>query len=234
MIPIALVAATVASYAVGWLIGVPALLPVLNTLASFPFMVAALRRGDLRLAVVRMLLWSLTLAMVATMSAYLAPWRAGAIFVGADAYRNQMMAWVISGIGAENTPATFIPQQLGHAAIFTLLALVTGGAAAMAMGAVLMNQMGTYVGSLSAAGAHPIATAVLGWHPWAVIRIVSFVTLGVVLSVPLLSKLLDVRVERTLARRLAALSCAGLVADIVLKTLFAAAWRRLLLHVLGW
>ena len=38
MVPIAIVAATLISYAAGWAIGVPVLLPILNTLASYPFM----------------------------------------------------------------------------------------------------------------------------------------------------------------------------------------------------
>src|SRR5580765_3806794 len=46
----ALVAATVASYAVGWALNSPPVVPLLNVLASYPFMVAALRRGDVRLA----------------------------------------------------------------------------------------------------------------------------------------------------------------------------------------
>ena len=234
MSAVLIVLLTLISYAAGWLAGIPILVPILNTLASFPFMIAALRRGDLRLAVARMLLWALTLAVVSTLIAFVTPWRAGVLFVGAGAYRDQMMGWVISGVGAESTPSIFIPQQLAHAAVFAVLALLTAGAVAMAMGAVLMNQMGTYVGSLAAASAHPAVTALLGWHPWAVIRVVSFVTLGVVLSVPLLSKLFAVRIEWQLARRLAILSCLGLIADIVLKTLLATMWRRLLWEVLGW
>ena len=46
IVPIAITLATLASYAAGWVMGVPLVLPVLNTLASIPFMVAALSRGD--------------------------------------------------------------------------------------------------------------------------------------------------------------------------------------------
>ena len=48
--PLAIVLGTLVSYALGGAIGRPLVVPVLNTAASFPFMVAALRRGDLRLA----------------------------------------------------------------------------------------------------------------------------------------------------------------------------------------
>ena len=38
MLGLWIVLATMLSYAVGWAIGVPVLLPILNTLASYPFM----------------------------------------------------------------------------------------------------------------------------------------------------------------------------------------------------
>ena len=106
----------------------------------------------------------------------------------------------MTGRGAESDPARFIPQQAAHAGVFAALALVSGGVLALAMGAVLMNYMGHYVGTLAAASAHPLPVLVLGWHPWAVIRIVSFVTIGVVLSAPLLSWLGGFRVDRRVAR----------------------------------
>ena len=179
---------------VGWAIGVPLLVPILNTLASFPFMVLALKRGDLRLAVARMLLWALTMGVRATLLSYARPAQTDALFLRGEAYRTEMFAWVVTGQGAESTPSQFIPQQAGHAVLFSALALATGGVAAMPMGAVLMNYMGHYVG---AGGRQPASGADddPGWHPWAVIRVISFVMIGVVLSAPLLSRLGKFRVE---------------------------------------
>jgi hypothetical protein len=229
-----IVLATVASYAVGWVVRLPALVPILNTLASYPFMVLALRRGDLRLAVTRMLVWALSLGVCATVISYDRPWESGALFLRGASYRTEMFVWVMTGRGAESTPAQFIPDELAQAALFTSCALLTGGALAMAMGAVLMNDMGHYVGSLAAASARPGLTLILAWHPWAVIRIVAFVTLGVVLSVPLLSRVGGVRIDGSLARRLVRWAGAGLVADVALKAALAPAWHRLLLRVVGW
>jgi len=228
------VAATVLSYAVAVALGVPLLVPVLNTLASYPVMVVALRRGRMQEALSLMLVWALAMGICATLIAYAAPWRAGALFLRGEAYRGEMFAWVLSGNGAESTPSQFIPQQAGHAALFTALALVTGGALAMPMGAVLMNYMGTYVGSLGAASAHPAPALILGWHPWAVIRVASFVGLGVVLSAPLLSRALRFPVDWPAARRIAAWSAGGLLADVLLKAALAPSWQRLLLRVAGW
>ena len=234
IVPAAIVLATLFSYALGWAIGFPLLVPVLNTLASFPFMVAALRLGDLRLAVSRMLIWALAMGATATLLSFARPARTDTLFVRGEAYRTEMFAWVMTGRGAESTPSAFIPQQAGHAVLFSTLALATGGALAMPMGAALMNYMGHYVGTLAAASRRPAITAALAWHPWAVIRIVCFVVIGVVLSAPLLSRLVGFRVDWIVARRLLLWASVGLVADVVLKTLFAPAWQRLLLRVVGW
>src|SRR5262245_50293465 len=157
-------------------------------LASYPFMIAALRRGEVRVAVARMLVWALTLAACATIIAYARPWDAGKIFANGAHYREEMFAWIMTGRGAESTPSQFIPLHLRDTALFVAVTLVSGGFGGMAMGAALMNYMGTYVGSLAAASPHPFVAAILGWHPWAVIRVISFVVIGVVLSVPLLSR----------------------------------------------
>jgi hypothetical protein len=234
MAALIIVLSTLFSYALGWAIGVPPLLPILNTLASFPFMIVALRRGDLRLAVVRMLLWALTMAVAATLLSYARPAQTDALFLRGGSYRTEMFAWVMTGQGAESAPRQFIPQQAGHAVLFSGLALASGGVVAMPMGAVLMNYMGHYVGSLAAASAHPALTKVLGWHPWAVIRVASFVALGVVLSAPLVCRVARVRVDWAAARAPASWALAGLAADIVLKALLAPSWQRLLVKIVGW
>ena len=229
-----IVAATLLSYALGWAIGIPGLVPLFNTLASFPFMVGALRRGHVRLAIARMLVWALALGVCATLLSYWQPWRTDALFVRGESYRSEMFAWVLTGRGAESDPARFIPEHALHAVLFVACALVTGGIVAMAMGAVLMNYMGHYVGALAAASKHPMATFILGWHPWAVVRIVSFVTIGVVLSGPLLSRVGGFRFDWRAARPLLGLAAMGLLADVMLKWLLAPTWQKMLLRVVGW
>ena len=234
MSAVLIVAATLLSYAAGWAIGVPILVPILNTLASYPLMVAALRRGELRLAVGRMLLWALTMGVGATLLSYARPAETGQLFIHASAYRTEMFNWVLTARGAESTPSEFIPQQIGHAALFAALTVASGAALGMPMGAVLMNYMGHYVGTLAETSAHPVRTALLAWHPWAVIRVISFVVIGVVLSAPLLSRIVRFRIDWTTSRRLLAWAAAGLVLDIVLKALLAPVWQRLLFRSAGW
>jgi hypothetical protein len=229
-----IVATTGLSYAIGWAIGIPVLVPLLNTLASYPFMVLALKRGELRLAVGRMLIWALAMAATATLLSYARPAQTGLLFLRAQGYRTEMFNWVLTGIGQEGTPSQFIPQQIGHAALFAGMALASGGALAMPMGAVLMNYMGHYVGTLAETSAHPGRTLLLAWHPWAVIRVICFVVIGVVLSTPLLSRIVKFNVDWKAARSLLVWACAGLVLDVLLKSLLAPAWQRLLLRSVGW
>src|SRR5439155_479989 len=123
----AIVVATAVSYALGWAIGIPLLVPVFNTLAAFPFMVAALSRGDVRLAVTRMLVWALALGVCATLLSYAQPWRTDSLFLRAASYRVEMFQWVMTGHGAESDPARFIPQQAAHAAVWQRLLLRAAG-----------------------------------------------------------------------------------------------------------
>ena len=230
-----LVLATVCSYLLGWIIGKPVLVPLFNTAASFPFMVAALRKNAVGLAIGRMLVWALTMAVCATALSYARPLPTNRLFLRGADYRNEMFEWVRTGVGAESSPSVFIPAQARDAAIFSGLALATGSVVAMPMGAVLMNQMGHYVGALAAWSAHPAITMILGWHPWAVIRIASFVVIGVVLSIPVLSRVIGFTADwRSAARTYLPWALGGLVADVVLKALLAPAWQRLLLCIVGW
>jgi hypothetical protein len=157
-----------------------------------------------------------------------------ALFLKSAAYRADMFSWVRTGVGAESDPSRYIPQQLGQAALLVVLALATGGLAAMTLGAVLMNYMGHYAGALGAASLHPSATMVLAWTPWALVRIASFVTLGVVMSMPLVARTSPLSALMRQARPWAGWAAVGVLADIVLKWLLAPLWRRLLLHVVGW
>src|SRR5438045_9584534 len=93
------VAATLASYGIAWLVGVPLLVPFLNTIAAFPFMVLALSRGSLRSATGLMLLWALTMGLCAMGLSYWRPWTTDAFFLRGAAYRTEMFQWVLTGVG---------------------------------------------------------------------------------------------------------------------------------------
>jgi hypothetical protein len=221
-------AGTVVSYAIGWAVSVPLLVPVLNVLAAYPLMVASLRSGHVAQAIVRMWIWAAALAICATSMSCLAPEQMGRLFVHGDAYRREMFEFVLTGRGAEGNIRLFLRQHAAHALVFCGLALATGSLLAMALGAILMNYMSYYVGALAASSAHPLRAVALAWVPWAVIRVASFVVLGVVLGGLVLSRILGFEYRlRDQGHWIVAALC-GLLADILLKWALAPHWRLLI------
>lgn len=129
--------------------------------------------------------WFLALAMALAFLESRFPGTCGRLFPGAQAYAEGMLEWVRTGSGCEGTPSCFLPQHLMHLALFLGLTWATGGFGGMAMATVLFGWMGAYTGKLAVLAESPWAF-VAGWHPWAVLRVVGFVLLGVAFSEPLL------------------------------------------------
>jgi hypothetical protein len=233
-VPAVIVAGTAMSYAAAILIDVPLLVPILNVVPAFPFMVASLRRGHVAEAIWRMLIWAAALAVCATTISYLGTAESGRLFLRGESYRREMFEFLLTGYGPEGNIRLFLPQHLAHAAVFCVLALVTGGLLALTLGAFLMNYMAYYVGALGAASAHPWKAMLLAWVPWAVVRIASFVTLGVILAGPLLGRMLGFEYRLRGQTRWIALAVAGLAADVLLKWALAPAWRDMIRAAAGW
>lgn len=222
--PLAIVAGTVLSYAVAIPLGVPVLVPILNTLPAFPFMVASLRRGEVGQAIARMLVWAAALGICSTMLGYRWTAASGRVLINGEHYRQEMFTYLATGVGAEGDIRQFLPQHARHAAAFTVLALGTGSLAAMPMGAILMNYMGYYVGALAATSARPLQVVAVAWVPWALVRIASFVVLGVVLALPVLGRLFGFSWRFGDQRSWAGIAIAGLILDILMKWAFAHRW----------
>ncbi len=222
---LALVALTLASYPLGLLLGHPWLLPALNTLPAYLLMVQRLRAGDRLGAVAGVLVWAAALAVFGTLSFALWPTSPEGVVLGGRAYRDEMFAWICTGVGREGSPRLFLPQHLAHLGAFVLLCLATASALSILMGAVLMNYMAFYVASLARAGVPGAAVALLGWQPWALCRVAAFCVLGAMLAEPLLARLRAYPYPGLGAARPWLLAAgAGLAADVLLKALLAPAW----------
>ena len=212
----------------GLLVPGKAALPLLQVAVAYPVMVSLLARGERGRAVACMLWWALCLGAVMVTTVVRAPnASADAIFHGPE-YAAEMFHWIRTGIGAEGTPSRFIPQHLLHLGIFIGLSLATASLLSLLMGAVLMNYMSFYVGSLILAS-NDFSTAVLvGWHPWSILRVAAFVVLGVVLAEPLISRLLKRSYRLAQAKLYLWLAAAGLAGDIIMKAALAPWWGLML------
>ena len=143
-------------------------------------------------------------------------------------YRNEMFQWILTGEGSEGNPRLFIPEHIKHFLIFSLTSLLTGGLCGLAFGAILINYMNFYVGSLSLKAPSPIWITLFGWPVWSLFRVVGFVLGGIALSQPLLSAVFRFKLDRpSITRWFTGALLLGLV-DIFLKWGLAPFWRELL------
>ena len=141
-----------------------------------------------------------------------------------------MLEWVTTGTGCEGDPRCFLPQHILHLGVFLLLARTTAGLGGLAMGAVLFGWMGAYTGALAARAVNPSAL-LLGWHPWAVLRVAGFILLGLACTEPMARRGLPPLPGR---QRLWRWGLALCLADAILKGLAAEWWRlQVLLPLVG-
>jgi hypothetical protein len=212
-------------------------LTVLSTLAVYPVMAALLIRGRRKAALVAVLLWAFTLSVAIISATRRDPGSMERVVVNGPAYRDEMFGFVRTGIGTESDPSRFVPQHMMHFAAFSLLAVATAGLLGLALGAVMVAYMSFYVGALAAAGGAPSTAFLLGWPPWAILRVIGFVIIGIALSEPLLRRAAGgFGWEMAAPGSYKAWYVVGgslLVADIVLKTLFAPVWASVLRPCLG-
>jgi hypothetical protein len=218
-------ALTALSYPLGLALASRWLLPVLNTAPAFVLMAQRLRAGDRYGAVRLTLLWALVLGVCGTVSFACWPRDPQDVVLHGAAYRDEMFRWIRTGEGAEGHVRQFLPQHLVHLAAFLTLSVLSASVVSMSMGAVLMNYMSYYVASLARAGTPVYAVLLLGWQPWAIVRVGAFCALGTVLAGPLLSRVLGYRDAGLAAwRPVLSGALAGILADWTLKALLAPQW----------
>ncbi len=218
-------AAAILSPCLGVALGARWLFPFISTLTFLPLFLQLLRR-PVALALALTLLWGVLHSATSIVLSHYTPQRyEEAVLHGAE-YRQEMMHWLETGEGAEGDPRRFLPRHLLHFAAFGVLVAFTRGAGGLFLGVVLLNYMNAYVGALSLRG-NPALLALLGWHPWAVLRVAGFLLTAILLIRPM--------EEGRLRRKQK--GWAGvfmlLAGDLLLKWLLASTWRDIINAELG-
>jgi len=181
-------------------------------------------------------LWALVISVsTVTASVVLAEGASRAIW-HADAYRDEMLAWIATGQGAEGHIGIFLPRVLGEYVLLLLLSASTTGAGALLLGGLLLGYMNAYVGwvvSHADPHVHPLAAALIAWPPWAVCRVLAFLAGATAAARWGYPRWFSREAPREPVVRLLGASVALLLTDIGLKWWLAPLWRDFLRALLG-
>jgi hypothetical protein len=219
-----LFAGVILSYAIGFSLSNRILLPLLNVAFSYPVLYRLVADGKRNAAFAPMLFWAFCMGIVGVVAVLHFPERGANSIIYGRTYQAEMFQWIRTGIGTESDPWRFLPQHLLHFAIFAVLSLLTASIVSLLMGAVLMNYMNFYAASVIQASHNNPAAILMAWHVWAIVRVASFVMLGVILGEPGICRLSGRDYDYEGARPYFWLALTGLVVDIALKTLLAPWW----------
>ncbi len=180
--------------------------------------------------------WALALTLSTVTAAARSPDLAARSIWHAAAYRDEMLRWIATGVGAEGDIARFLPRVLVEYAFVLGLSAATVGVGALLLGSLLLGYMNGYVGWVVAHGdpnVAPIRAALLAWPPWPVARVLSFVLAGTAAAAWGYPRVYDRRGSRLAVKPLLTASVALLVLDILLKWWLAPVWRGILRALLG-
>lgn len=212
---------TLLSYIIGIFIGIKFFLPIINISLAYPVMIYLVLKGRRKEAVYLMLLWALSMIIFGTIVFSIFPERAENTVINGKSYKEEMFEWIKTGAGRESNPKSFIPQHLIHVGVFVILSLISASFLSIIMGSIMVNYMNFYVAQLIIHSKNKAIPIILGWHFWSLIRVFSFVILGVLLSEPLLSFLKKEEPQIGKEKFLLFLTLSGLMLDIILKTIFS-------------
>jgi hypothetical protein len=206
------------------------ILPLVLPLAIYPRFSQLVKEGDTIGA------WKLGLLWAGLLSAGVIGWVALNPFLAANGilhgepYREEMFGWITTGVAPENDWRQFLPIHLLHLGVFLALSGISAGYFGLVLGAVLVDYMSFFVGSFAMASRWPALGAVVAWVPWSVVRVLSFVLLGVLCARPLLLR--QWWPFRAVERRLFFIAASGIVADLLIKWLCAPGYGRFLATLL--
>lgn len=214
----------IASIWLGFLTSNKYLLPLLNIAFAYPVLFTLLAEDQRLKAILTMLFWALCMGVFMVIASVNDPSRAATTIFHGTSYAQEMLHWIRTGEGAEGNPLLFIPIHLFHIVVFCVLSAVSASFLSLLMGALLMNYMAFYVASLIDASHHSMMAIWMGWHPWSVIRVISFVILGVILGEPMICKITNRDYDYSQARIFLWISIGGLILDVLMKSLLAPWW----------
>jgi hypothetical protein len=202
----------------------PAIL--LQAASAWWILMIDLRAGRPERGAVRMLVWAWTTSLWTILLTVLFPQAASGILHG-PAYREEMLTWIRTGVGAESHPAQFLPQHILHYGLTLAASLASAGLGGLVLGCFLLGYMNYYVGELIRVSARPAIPILAGWPIWSMFRVAAFVFGAVGAAVVLPGRILRrIPWPARSVQRLFLWRLLCFAADLLLKALLAPVWRR--------
>ena len=205
--------------------------PFISAILIYPLYYVDLRKGRSFDALYHVLVWAFFSSLTLILLTVGLGEGLGVYIVHGVSYRDEMFSWIRTGVGAEGDPHLFILPKIKELALFSLLTLVSGGFLGLMLGSMLLNFMNFYVGCLflSVHEGYFWVPLFFGWQIYAVLRVIGYVNLGILLSMPLYRRLLGSRFDSGSVRRHVLLVVVCIALDFLLKGTVANAFYQPLL-----
>ena len=216
-------------YSIAFLIGWKYLLPIATTLPAAFVLYGHMKKGRPLEAVVDMLLYVFWLTVTGMIWMYFMYGRAGDVVIHGRDYMAEMKPWLSGEASKEGTPSLFIREHLLHMVVVAVASLISVGFLALLFGTILVNYMNYYVVSLMRMSSRPLLLAVIGWHPWSVLRVIAFIILGCAFAWPLAARIgKGGKFDRRRFITMVIIAILLEIADIMIKTFIGSSWRDLI------
>lgn len=105
------------------------------------------------------------------------------VVIRAATYRAAMREWLAGGRGFP--VGKTVVEHIRELAIYLILALVSANLLGLFMGAVLLNFMNAWVASALGVARRQGTVVTLAWPIWSIVRVLSYIALGVAAAGPL-------------------------------------------------
>jgi hypothetical protein len=179
-------------------------------------------RSSIISAFVTLLIWTFIQSFLVIFSSLRSNNKMARLIFRSETYSESMFRWIKTGILPEGNSIQVIRIHLQQTLIYCVLAFVTGNLLSLIFGCMLLNYMNFYVAQFAAQNKSWKAF-VFGWNPWSVVRVVSFLWLGAVLGIPLLSYLWKMNIEFRFIWLVPGII--GVILDLILKLTVSDRWR---------
>jgi hypothetical protein len=172
-----------------------------------------------------LLFWALVLTGITLIASF----RARTDVIGrltwrAREYTEVMFAWIRTGVLPEGRPSSVVAFHAKQTMLYCVLALLSANLLSLLLGCALLNYMNCYVAALAQSSSSKGRAILMGWNPWSLIRVCAFLWLGIVCSLPLLSRV-DLPVP-DFSYTMVLPGLAGVIADMALKIVLSRSWSR--------